>query len=76
MLVSRENVEFEKQQEKYWNLDSICHSTHACFPNKSPSVDGVSGRRVSRQLPSRGARLCFLTSGPEGSGLTQRGRAG
>lgn len=26
-----------------WNLDSICHSDSACFPNKSPSVDEVAG---------------------------------
>ena len=26
-----------------WNPDSICHSDSACFPNKSPSVDEVTG---------------------------------
>lgn len=60
LSVSRENVGFEKQQEAYWNLDSICHSAHVCLPNKSPSVDGVSGCLASRWLPSPGPGGAFL----------------
>lgn len=45
----------KKQQEKHpWHPDSICHSDNACFPNKSPSVDKVSGPSGSpAQRPSR-----------------------
>lgn len=68
MSVSRENVGFEKQQEAYWNLDSICHSAHVCLPNKSPSVDGVSGRLASRWLPSPGPGGAFLPQGLGGQG--------